>query len=122
MPASYPEHLADLAGHQAGRAGQVVVAVAERDATVGGSDVVPADVAPASLGWMGDLTVKLDDQRILLVQHVAVRTLALSFDPDLAFAPGQAVRSLHEAQIAVFERRVHSGLVWIQHLGDLSTP
>ena len=82
----------DLGGYQAGAPGDVVPAITQRHLSVRRGGVVPPDVVPSGVSWMGGPAVEFDDEPERLVEHVAVPDRGAAQHPGLPAAPRQPVR------------------------------
>jgi hypothetical protein len=91
-------------------------AVPQGDQPVGGSRIVPVDVAPARIRGMGEAPVKLDHQAVALVENIPVLRAATAPDESLTGTTRQAMPPLNATQVPVLEHRVNTGGVSAEQL------
>jgi hypothetical protein len=118
-PTKYRDH---LRGDLAWRAGEIEVAVPEREDAIGGRRIVAPDVLPPGLAWVGKTAVELNRREESRIEHVAILVVVAAAISALPLAGGQAVWMLDVFAVTPFQYRVQAGRVECQEFAQLRPP
>jgi len=116
------EYGGHLRGNLAWRAGEIEVAVSEREDAVSGRRVVAPDVFPPGLVWMSQTAVELNGCQERRVEHVAILTVVAAAISALPLGGRQAMWTLDVFVVAPFQYRVQASGVEGQELAECRPP
>lgn len=118
-PTEYREH---LRGSLAWRAGEIEVAVAEREDAIRRRRVVAADVLPPSLAWVGKAAVELNGCQVSRIEHVAILVVVAAAISVLPLARRQAMRTFDVFVVTPLQYRVQASGVEGQEFAEFRPP
>jgi hypothetical protein len=118
-PTKYRDH---LRGNLTWRAGEIEVAVPEREDALGGRRVVAPDVSPPGLARVGKTAVELNGCQESRIEDVAILVVVAAAISALPLAGRQAVWALDVFAVTPFQYRVQAHRVEGEEFVQLRPP
>ena len=116
------KHRGHLRGNLAWHAGEIYVAVPEREDAVGGRRVIAPDVLPPGLAWVGETAVEFNGCQESRIEDVAILVVVAAAISALPLAGRQSMRTFDVFVVTPFQYRVQASGVEGQQFAEFCPP